>query len=50
MLGVAASRGAVGDSLWFGRAAFAGCTVHPLVLSFALSGSLMVSRIRFPKL
>jgi hypothetical protein len=25
-------------------------TLHPLVLVFALSGSLMVSRIRFPKL
>ncbi|MFZ2389796.1 MAG: CDP-diacylglycerol--serine O-phosphatidyltransferase, partial [Polaromonas sp.] len=25
-------------------------TLHPLVLLFALSGSLMVSRIRFPKL
>jgi CDP-diacylglycerol--serine O-phosphatidyltransferase len=28
----------------------AGFTLHPLVLLFALSGSLMVSRIRFPKL
>jgi len=28
----------------------AGFTLHPLVLMFALSGSLMVSRIRFPKL
>ncbi|MEO8121687.1 MAG: CDP-diacylglycerol--serine O-phosphatidyltransferase, partial [Rhodoferax sp.] len=25
-------------------------TLHPLVLLFALSGSLMVSRIRIPKL
>jgi len=27
----------------------AGFTLHPLVLVFAISGSLMVSRIRFPK-
>ena len=46
----AASRGALGDSLWFGQVKFAGFTLHPLVLFFALSGSLMVSRIRFPKL
>lgn len=46
----AASRGALGDSLWFGQVEFAGFTLHPLVLFFALSGSLMVSRIRFPKL
>ena len=25
-------------------------TLHPLILFFALSGSLMISRIRFPKL
>jgi len=46
----AASQGALGDSLWFGKVEFAGFTLHPLVLFFALSGSLMVSRIRFPKL
>ena len=45
----AASQGAVGESLWFGRVAIAGFTLHPLVLLFAVSGSLMVSRIRFPK-
>jgi CDP-diacylglycerol--serine O-phosphatidyltransferase len=49
MLG-AASQGALGDSLWFGQVEFAGFTLHPLVMFFALSGSLMVSRIRFPKL
>ena len=47
---VAASQGALGESLWFGRLEFAGLTLHPLVLLFAVSGSLMVSRIRFPKL
>lgn len=46
----AASQGAVGESLWFGQVTFAGFTLHPLVLVFAVSGSLMVSRIRFPKL
>src|SRR5512133_1522543 len=50
MLCVAASQGALGDSLWFGKVVIAGCTLHPLVLFFAVSGSLMVSRIRFPKI
>jgi CDP-diacylglycerol--serine O-phosphatidyltransferase len=47
---VAAWQGALQDSLWFGHVEFGGFTLHPLVLLFALSGSLMVSRIRFPKL
>lgn len=47
---VAAWQGALGDSLWFGKLVIAGFTLHPLVLLFALSGSLMVSRLRFPKL
>jgi CDP-diacylglycerol---serine O-phosphatidyltransferase len=47
---VAASQGALGEYLWFGKVVLAGFTLHPLVLLFALSGSLMVSRIRFPKL
>ncbi len=46
----AAWQGAVGDALWFGQVVFAGFTLHPLVLLFAVSGSLMVSRIHFPKL
>ena len=46
----AATQGALHESLWFGQVAFAGFILHPLVLLFALSGSLMVSRIRFPKL
>jgi len=37
------------EFLWFGEIVFAGFTLHPLVLFFAVSGSLMVSRIRFPK-
>jgi CDP-diacylglycerol--serine O-phosphatidyltransferase len=47
---VAASQGAVHESLWFGKVVFAGFTLHPLVVLYAVSGSLMVSRIRFPKL
>lgn len=50
LLFAAAWQGALGDALWFGQVEFAGFTLHPLVLFFALSGSLMVSRIRFPKL
>lgn len=50
MMCVAASQGALRDSLWFGTVVFAGFTLHPIVLFFAASGSLMVSRIRFPKL
>jgi CDP-diacylglycerol--serine O-phosphatidyltransferase len=46
----AASQGAVRESLWFGHVMFASFTLHPLVLLFAVSGSLMVSRIRFPKI
>jgi CDP-diacylglycerol--serine O-phosphatidyltransferase len=46
----AASQGALGDFLWFGQAEIGGLTVHPLVSLFAVSGALMVSRIRFPKL
>jgi CDP-diacylglycerol--serine O-phosphatidyltransferase len=50
MMLVAAWQGALQDALWFGQVKFGGFTLHPLVLLFALSGSLMVSRIRFPKL
>lgn len=46
----AATQGALHESLWFGRVKLAGFTLHPLVLLFAVSGSLMISRIRFPKL
>ena len=44
-----ARQGALGESLWFGHVLIAGFTLHPLVLLFAVSGSLMVSRIKFPK-
>jgi len=49
ILFIAASTGAVGSALWFGELTIAGFKLHPLVLMFALSGSLMISRIRVPK-
>ena len=45
---LAATQGALRESLWFGKVVFAGFTLHPMVLFFAVSGSLMVSRIRIP--
>jgi CDP-diacylglycerol--serine O-phosphatidyltransferase len=50
MLTVAAYLGAIGPHLWFGSVRVAGYTLHPLALLFVLSGSLMISRIRIPKL
>jgi CDP-diacylglycerol--serine O-phosphatidyltransferase len=50
MLVVAAAQGAIGDALWFGVVEIAGWRLHPLVLLFAVSGALMISRIRIPKL
>jgi CDP-diacylglycerol--serine O-phosphatidyltransferase len=50
MLMVAAAKGALGARLWLGSLEYAGLTLHPLTLLFALSGSLMISRIRIPKL
>ena len=45
----AAAQGAVGESLWFGTVVIDSFTLHPLVMLFAVSGSLMISRIRIPK-
>lgn len=50
VLALAAWQGALGDQLWFGVVHIAGFRLHPLVLMFAVSGSLMVSRIRIPKI
>ena len=50
LLALAAAQGAVGPNLWGGNVVLAGFTLHPLVLLFAASGSLMISRIRIPKL
>ncbi|MFN3377528.1 MAG: CDP-diacylglycerol--serine O-phosphatidyltransferase [Burkholderiaceae bacterium] len=50
LLALAAWLDAVREHLWFGKLLIGGFTLHPLVLLFALSGSLMISRIRIPKL
>lgn len=41
---------ALGEQLWFGVLFIGGFQLHPLVLIFAVSGSLMISRIRIPKI
>ena len=47
----AAWTGRVGDTLWLGHVELGPWTLHPLVLMFALSGSLMISKtLRIPKL
>ena len=50
LLAAAAHSGALGPSLWGGAVEWMGWTLHPLSLLFFVSGSLMVSRIRIPKL
>jgi CDP-diacylglycerol--serine O-phosphatidyltransferase len=49
VMSLAAWSGAVRENLWFGEIDLAGFKLHPLVLMFALSGSLMISRLRIPK-
>lgn len=46
----AATQDQLRDSLWLGYIKLAGFTLHPLVLMFAVSGSLMISRVKIPKL
>lgn len=51
VIAVAAANGAIGDALWFGVMQAGPWLFHPLVLMFAISGSLMISRtLRIPKL
>jgi CDP-diacylglycerol--serine O-phosphatidyltransferase len=50
VLAAAAWDGALGEQLWFSVVYVGGFQFHPLVLMFAVSGALMVSRIRIPKL
>src|SRR5690606_30672502 len=50
LMAFAASQGAVGVNLGFGEVRIAGYVLHPLVLLYALSGSLMLSRIHIPKI
>ncbi|MDM0118620.1 CDP-alcohol phosphatidyltransferase family protein [Variovorax arabinosiphilus] len=50
VLAWAAWQGRVGDALWGGAWAVGPWTLHPLVLLFALSGTLMISKtLRIPK-
>jgi CDP-diacylglycerol--serine O-phosphatidyltransferase len=50
MLVVAADAGRIGDDVWFGVRRIGPWDLHPLVLAFALSGSLMISKtLRIPK-
>ena len=49
VLAVAIWRGAIDEQLWFGAIAIGKFHLHPLVLMFAVSGSLMISRYRIPK-
>jgi len=50
LLAVAAAMGRLGDDLWLGSVQLGPWQLHPLVLLFALSGSLMISKtLRIPK-
>ena len=49
VLAIAAWQDRLGDQLWGGVAMLGPWQVHPLVLMFAVSGSLMISTIRIPK-
>jgi CDP-diacylglycerol--serine O-phosphatidyltransferase len=51
LLALAAWLGRTGDALWGGQWSLGPWTLHPLVLLFVLSGSLMISKtLRIPKL
>jgi CDP-diacylglycerol--serine O-phosphatidyltransferase len=49
LLALAIWQGRVGDALWGGVTTFGPWQLHPLVLLFLVSGSLMVSTLRIPK-
>jgi len=51
LLAVAAWQGSIGDALWLGEVRLGPWLLHPLVLVFAASGAMMVSKtLRIPKL
>ncbi|WP_211443841.1 CDP-diacylglycerol--serine O-phosphatidyltransferase [Collimonas humicola] len=50
VLAAAAWNDALGAQLWLGVVYVGGFQFHPMALMFAVSGALMVSRIRIPKL
>ncbi|MDX1376540.1 MAG: CDP-diacylglycerol--serine O-phosphatidyltransferase [Burkholderiales bacterium] len=49
LLAAAIWQGRIGDALWGGVVTLGPWQLHPLVLLFALSGSLMISTLRIPK-
>lgn len=49
VLAIAVGNGAIGAQMWFGVVSVGGFALHPLVLLFVVSGSLMISRIKIPK-
>ena len=49
LLAAAAWQGRLGEQLWSGEVLVGPWLLHPLVLLFAVSGSLMISTIRIPK-
>jgi CDP-diacylglycerol--serine O-phosphatidyltransferase len=50
VIAIAAVYGAIGHQLWFGMVHIGPWQLHPLVLMFAVSGSLMISRtLHIPK-
>jgi len=50
LIAIAAVNGAIGNNLWFGVMDLGPGQFHPLVLLFALSGSLMISKtLHIPK-
>ena len=51
IMALATWQGRTGEAVWGGSSHVAGMTLHPLVLLYLLSGSLMISKtIRIPKL
>ncbi|RKF47091.1 hypothetical protein [Paraburkholderia fungorum] len=50
MLCIATLCNGIGPSMWFGEIAMGGGVRHLLTLVIGLSGSLMISRIRIPKI
>jgi CDP-diacylglycerol--serine O-phosphatidyltransferase len=50
VMAVATWLGAIGEHLWIGVLEVGGHVWHPLTLLFGVSGSLMISRIKIPKL
>jgi CDP-diacylglycerol--serine O-phosphatidyltransferase len=51
VIAIAAAKGAIGNHLWLGMTHIGPWQLHPLVLMFAVSGSLMISRtLHIPKL